>query len=132
MPNNDLTTIDPALGLMKEFAKVTHGMPAHIQKMRQETIFTAGIVPIKYKVLAAVLWSVNAKCEPCIRFYIQQAMKAGASEEELGEFLAVAATMGGCVGEMWALKAYKAYTDFISGKGGQEQPAAACCSGEEA
>lgn len=113
--NNDLTKIDPALGLMKEFAKVTHGVPVHIQKMRQETIFKEGVVPVKYKVLACVLWAINAKCEPCIRFYIQQVIKSGASEEELGEFLAVGATMGGCVGEMWALKAYKAYKDGSAG-----------------
>lgn len=124
MSNGDLTNIDPALGLMKEFALVTHGVPTHIQKMRQETIFKEGVVPIKYKVLASVLWSVNAKCEPCIRFYIQQAVTAGASEAELGEFLAVGATMGGCVGEMWALKAYGAYKDFVAGKGGQN---ASCC-----
>lgn len=123
MPNNDLTKIDPALGLMKEFAKVTHGIPAHIQKMRQETIFKEGVVPIKYKVLGSVLWAINAKCEPCIRFYVQQAIQNGASEAELGEFLAVAATMGGCVGEMWALKAYKAYKDGTAGAGQDES----CC-----
>lgn len=124
MSNNDLTQIDPALGLMKEFAKVTHGIPAHIQKMRQEAIFKEGAVPAKYKVLASVLWAINAKCEPCIRFYIQQGVKSGASEAELGEFLAVASTMGGCVGEMWALKAYKAYKDFVSGTGEVNE---SCC-----
>lgn len=124
MPNRDLEKIDPALGLMKEFAKVTNGVPAHVQKMRETTIFKEGIVPVKYKVLASVLWAINAKCEPCIRFYIQQAIKAGASEEELGEFLGVAATMGGCVGEMWAIKAYKAYRDSVSGVEGQEE---SCC-----
>lgn len=124
MSNNDLTNIDPALGLMKEFAKVTHGVPAHIQKMRQEAIFKdGGAVPAKYKVLAAVLWAIDAKCEPCIRFYIQQATTFGTSEAELGEFLAVAATMGGCVGEMWALKAYKAYKDGTVGTNHN----ASCC-----
>ncbi|MBI4239174.1 MAG: carboxymuconolactone decarboxylase family protein [Deltaproteobacteria bacterium] len=126
MPNHDLTGVDPALGLMKEFAKVTQGVPAHIQKMRQETIFKEGAVPSKYKTLAAVLWAINAKCEPCIRFYIQQAAKSGASEVELGEFLAVGATMGGCVGEMWALKAYKAYKDTTAEKDQDES----CCQVE--
>lgn len=115
MPNSDFTSIDPALGLIKEFSKATHGVPAHIQKMRQETIFKEGVVPVRYKILASVLWAINAKCEPCIRFYVLQAIKSGASEEELGEFLAVAATMGGCVGEMWALKAYKVYKDGTAG-----------------
>ncbi len=77
--------------------------------MRQEAIFTDGKVPARYKVLAAALWAVSARCEPCVKFYIQQAAKLGVTEEELGEFLAVGSTMGGCVGEMWALKAYGAY-----------------------
>ncbi len=50
--------------------------------------------------------------------------KVGASEEELGEFLGVGATMGGCVGEMWALKAYKAYKDGIAGVNSQDK---SCC-----
>jgi alkylhydroperoxidase/carboxymuconolactone decarboxylase family protein YurZ len=60
-------------------------------------------------------------------FYVQQAVTLGATETELGEALAVASTMGGCVGEMWALKAYKAYKDFIGGQTVmQAEPS--CCS----
>lgn len=121
---NELEKIDPALGLMKEFAKITNGVPTLVQKMRQETIFKEGVIPIKYKVLASTLWAINAKCEPCIRFYVQQAVKAGASEEELGEFLALGATMGGCVGEMWALKAYKVYKDIAVGSDAEQEN---CC-----
>jgi len=113
--------IDPVLGLMKEFSRRTLGTAATIQKMRQEVIFTDGKVPAKYKALGAALWAVSARCEPCIRFYIQEAAKLGVTEEELGEFLAVGSTMGGCVGEMWALKAFAAYRD-------QHASEASCCS----
>lgn len=115
-----LEKIDPALGLMKDFSKVTRGTAAEIQRMRQEAIFTDGEVPARLKALAAALWSVSARCEPCIKFYVQQAAKLGATEAELGEFLAVAATMGGCVGEMWALKAYAAYKQ-------EHSDGASCC-----
>lgn len=51
----------------------------------------------------------------------------GVSEAEVGEILAVASTMGGCVGEMWALKAWKAYKDFIGGHAAhQDEPG--CCT----
>jgi len=41
--------------------------------------------------------------------------------------LAIASTMGGCVGEMWALKAYKAYKEFVSDQAlAQSEPT--CCS----
>ncbi|WP_266170114.1 carboxymuconolactone decarboxylase family protein [Dyella subtropica] len=122
-----LKTIDPALDLMGEFAKVTKGATQHIQQMRQAAIFTDGALPARQKALAAMLWSISARCEPCIAFYVQQAVTRGATEEELGEVLAIAATMGGCVGEMWALKAYKAYKDFTGGEAApQTEPS--CCS----
>jgi len=101
--------IDPALDLMKEFSKVTNGTVQHINQMRQKAIFTDGEVPAKYKILTAMIWSISARCEPCFKYYVTQAKEKCISEKELGEFLAVASTMGGCVGEMWALKAYAVF-----------------------
>lgn len=123
-----LVDIDPAFDLMHEFSQMTKGTPASIQKMRQTAIFSDGILPVKHKALAAALWSISARCEPCIKFYVQEAAKHGASKEELGEFLAVASTMGGCVGEMWALKAYKAFVEAISAESSTSEPT--CCSHE--
>jgi AhpD family alkylhydroperoxidase len=121
-----LKNIDPALDLMGEFGKITQGTAKHIQQMRQAAIFTDGALPARQKALGAMLWSISARCEPCIVFYVQQAVTLGATEAELGEMLAVAATMGGCVGEMWALKAFKAYKDLTSGQAAmQTEPS--CC-----
>lgn len=122
----DLKKIDPALKLMKEFSKVTNGAPSLIAQMRQKTIFADGVVPKKFKILAAVLWSIASKCEPCFKYYIQQAAEHGVTEAELGEFLAVASTMGGCVGEMWALKAYKAFKDGVGAESSGD--GTHCCS----
>jgi AhpD family alkylhydroperoxidase len=124
------TDIDPALGLMAEFGKVTKGTVRHINQMREEAIFADGAVPARFKALAATLWAVSARCEPCIKFYVQQARGLGATEAELGEFLAVASTMGGCVGEMWALKAFKAYKDLATAEpaAATTKEEASCCS----
>lgn len=122
----DLKKIDPALELMKEFGKVTNGMPALIEQMRQKAIFVDGAVPKKFKVLTAMIWAISARCEPCFKYYIHQAIRAGTTEPELGEFLAIASTMGGCVGEMWALKAYKAFKD--SGEATDSEIPAHCCT----
>lgn len=121
-----LTNIDPALDQMVQFGRLTGHTTRHINQMRQEVIFTDGALPARLKALAAVLWSISARCEPCIKYYVQRAAKLGVAESELGEMLAVASTMGGCVGEMWALKAFKAYHDFASG---QNEPATelSCC-----
>lgn len=107
----ELKNIDPAFDVMKEFSKATNGTVGHIDKMRHSSIFTDGVIPSKHKALAAALWSVSSKCEQCFKFYILKAKELGATKEEVGEFLAIASTMGGCVGEMWALKAFKVYLD---------------------
>ena len=121
-----LTDIDPALGLMAEFGKLTQGTTTHINQMRHAAIFSEGALPARIKALAAMLWAISARCEPCYKFYIQQAVKLGATREELGEVLAVASTMGGCVGEMWALKAFKAYQDYVSGQPAPEADPSCC------
>lgn len=79
MTKNNLENIDPALGMLKDFDKATQGMSKTVQKMRLETIFKEGTIPIKYKVLAAALWAISVRCEPCIRFYVQEATKRGVS-----------------------------------------------------
>lgn len=115
------TEIDPALGLLAPFAKVTKGTTASISKMRETALYADGRFSAKTKVLAAMLWSISARCEPCIKYYAGKAKALGATDEEVGEFLAIASTMGGCVGEMWALKAYAAFTEGAT-------DGAACCS----
>lgn len=107
----DLKKIDPAFDLMKQFAKATSGSTKDIQAMREKNIYKEGALPSKIKVIFSLIWSISEKCEPCIKYYARNAKELGVSEPELGEALAVASTMGGCVGEMWALKAYKAYHD---------------------
>jgi alkylhydroperoxidase/carboxymuconolactone decarboxylase family protein YurZ len=57
---------------------------------------------------------------------VQQAVKLGATEHEVGEVLAVASTMGSCVGEMWALKAFKAYADLSDGEATPEAEPNCC------
>lgn len=111
MNHKKLEQIDPALGLMDAFAKVSLGTSQRIQLMRQEVLFKDGLFPAKTKVVMAMICGINARCEPCLTYYVLQAKRFGLSEAELGEALAVVSTMGGCVGEMWALKAYRAFVE---------------------
>ena len=92
--------------------------------MRKKAIFSDGVFPAKHKALLAAVIAVSARCEPCIRFYVTKARELGASEAELGEFLAVASTMGGCVGEMWSLKAFRAFKNET----GEEAAEDHCCT----
>lgn len=111
MNSKKLEQIDPALGLISSFSKVSLGTTQKIQQMRQDVIFKDGVLTAKTKTLMAMICGINARCEPCLKYYVLQAKSLGVTEAELGEALAVVSTMGGCVGEMWALKAYQAYKD---------------------
>jgi len=115
-----LEKIDPALAAMKEFGKLCPDSSKAVQSMRQSAIFKDGELPARHKALAATLWSISARCEPCVKFYAAESKRLGASKEELGEFLAIAVTMGGCVGETWAVKALHAFGD-------DDGSDAACC-----
>lgn len=122
----DLKKIDPALELMKDFAKITNGMPALIDQMRKKAIFSDGEVPQKFKILTAMIWAISARCEPCFKYYVHRAVEKGTTEQELGEFLAIASTMGGCVGEMWAIKAFKAYKEMADDKTDPDEEPSCC------
>jgi AhpD family alkylhydroperoxidase len=101
-------------GVFAELRKLSPKVTGGLLRMRQEA-YRDGVVPAKYKLLTAMAISIAIRCEPCIRAYVQMACDKGITQEELIEFLEVAMTMQGCPGEEWALKAYKAYKEHVSG-----------------
>lgn len=101
-----------------------HIAASHVEQMRQAVLYADGALSARIKVLAALLWSVSARCEPCVVHYARKAAELGTSKEELAEMLAVASTMGGCVGETWALKAFAAARE-AQASGGSD---ATCCT----
>lgn len=88
------------------FSELTNTSTAIMNELRKRTIYSGDAVAVKYKILGAALWSISARCEPCMAFYAQKAKEFGVTESEFAEFVAIATGMGGCVGETWALKAF--------------------------
>lgn len=54
-----------------------------------------GVLQKKIKELMALAISIVTKCEPCMEWHVQQALLAGASDEEIFETIDVAVEMGG-------------------------------------
>ena len=92
------------------FARAANGVTRQVEELRRRHIYADGALTGKMKVLMALLWSVSVRCEPCVAYYARRASELGASESELGEALAVATTMGACVAETWAVKAFSEAT----------------------
>jgi AhpD family alkylhydroperoxidase len=97
--------------LRKLSPKVTGGLI----RMREATFFD-GSVSVKYKILTALSIVVATKCEPCIIGYTKMAHQAGASVDELVEFLNGAITEAGCPAEQWAMKALETYNNLERGE----------------
>ncbi len=64
-----------------------------------EAVFTAGVIPLKYKELMAVAVALTTQCPYCIEIHAKRAQKAGATQQELAETTLVAAALraGGAV-----------------------------------
>jgi AhpD family alkylhydroperoxidase len=61
----------------------------------EEKAFHDGVLNKKTKELMALSISIITKCEPCMEWHLDQALQAGATDEEVYETIDVAIEMGG-------------------------------------
>ena len=73
-----------------------------------------GVLSSKHKDLIALGISINAKCEGCIAMHTSEALKHGATEQEIIETIATAIYMGGGPSVVFGAKAYDILKEFES------------------
>ncbi len=78
----------------------------------EEKAFEDGALNKKTKELMALSISIVTKCEPCMEWHLDQAIKAGASDEEIYETIDVAIEMGGGQAAAYSRFVLKALTFF--------------------
>ena len=61
----------------------------------EDKAFSDGALSKKTKELMALSISIVTKCEPCMEWHLDQAMQAGAADEEIYDTIDVAIEMGG-------------------------------------
>ena len=71
-----------------------------------------GALPVKIKELMAVAISISVRCEGCIVFHVQNAIRHGASRAEVAETIAVAVEMGGGPATVYGGKALAAFDEL--------------------
>ena len=67
---------------------------------------------VKTKELIALAIAVATRCDPCIAFHAQSAVKHGASRQEVMEAMGMAVYMGAGPSVMYAAKAIEAFDEF--------------------
>jgi AhpD family alkylhydroperoxidase len=81
----------------------------------------AGALDTKTKELIALAISVATRCDACIAFHAEAAVKQGASRDEVMETMGMAIYMGAGPSVMYAAQAVEAFDQF---KNGEDRPAA--------
>ena len=79
----------------------------------EQTTFSDGALPRRHKELIAIGISIVINCESCLEWHIREALRAGASEQEVLEAIEVGIEMGGgpaTVSARFPLKVLRHYT----------------------
>ena len=72
-----------------------------------------GAVSVKNKELIALGIAITTRCEGCIQAHVTNAIRAGASKEEMYETIGVAILMSGGPGTVYGAKAYDVIEEFM-------------------
>lgn len=78
-----------------------------------QAALAAKALDTKTKELIALAIGVATRCDGCIAFHAQAALKQGASREEVMETLGMAIYMGAGPSVMYAAQAMEAYDQFV-------------------
>ena len=98
-------------GLMAELGSELKGPMAGFSKMHKEAV-ADGVLSTKTKELIALSIAITVRCNGCIAFHVHDALKAGASHDEIVEAIGVAVLMGGGPSAVYGSEALEALQQF--------------------
>jgi AhpD family alkylhydroperoxidase len=100
--------------LRQEAAKLTTAIPQTMKPFYDLMKSTGadGALDGKTKELMALAIAISVRCEGCILFHVQNAIKHHATREEVAETIAVAVEMSGGPGTVYGAKALAAFDDL--------------------
>lgn len=71
-----------------------------------------GVLSAKVKELISLSIAVTCRCDGCIAFHVHDALKGGATREEIVESIGIAILMGGGPSVMYGCEALEALGQF--------------------
>lgn len=98
---------------MGELGKANPDIMAGFRKLH-EAAGSEGVLDAKTKELIALAIGIVVRCDGCIAFHVHDALKAGASEEEIVDAIGVAILMGGGPAVVYGSAALEALKQFQS------------------
>ena len=114
------------MGEMKESVEQVMDMLKLMSKEQPETmrhfkgfmgsVFKEGVLDTKTKELIAIGTAITARCKYCIAIHVDEALKAGATKEEILEAAGVAILMGGGPAMTHVVEVKKAIEEYLDEK----------------
>jgi AhpD family alkylhydroperoxidase len=97
--------------LMGRLSEEAPGPMAGFSTLRRQAL-TDGFLPRKSKELIALGIAIAIRCDGCIAYHVRDALKAGATHEEVVETIGVAVMMGGGPAAIYGSEALEALEQF--------------------
>jgi len=97
--------------LVGQLAGQIPGTLAGFQQLHKGAI-AEGVLSVKEKELIALAIAVAIRCDGCIAYHVHDALKAGATREEILEAVGVAILMGGGPALMYGAEVLDALNQF--------------------
>lgn len=104
------------LGRLGQLRKAAGPVMAGFAQLHKAVAAADGALSLRHKELMALALAVGMRCEGCIAVHVHDAIKAGATREEIVEAIGVAILMGGGPAMMYGAEALKAADDFLGGE----------------
>ncbi|MCI0393040.1 MAG: carboxymuconolactone decarboxylase family protein [Acidobacteria bacterium] len=97
--------------LMKRMSKELAGPLSGFAQLHGKSL-TDGALSRKVKELIALGIAIAARCDACIAYHVHDALRAGATRQEIVETIGVAMLMGGGPATMYGCEAFEALEQF--------------------
>jgi AhpD family alkylhydroperoxidase len=98
-------------GLTGRLAREAPGTMAGFATLKRQAL-AEGALPTKHKELIALGIAIAIRCDGCIAYHVHDALRAGASREEVVETIGVAVLMGGGPAAIFGSEALEALEQF--------------------
>lgn len=99
--------------LAKNLSRALPGPMSGLRQLHKEAL-TDGVLSAKVKELIALSIAISVKCDGCITYHLHDALRAGATREEVTETIGVAILMGGGQSVVYGAQALEALEQFQS------------------
>ena len=106
-------------GLIRGLGQQAPATLAGFEALREAGL-ADGVLGSKTKELIALGIAIGVHCDGCIAYHVHDALRAGATTEEVIETIGVAIVMGGGPGLIYAAEAFEALQQFQAPAGGTQ------------